>query len=111
MVGSLKQSIKYPQNALMKSYSRLRWTSAFVSSSPKYTVHGEVWVVYNTSKSKDRNKGKASAKKQGERGGTPRDIRQDKYLGMNVHGPMDYAKTAISSRGPGPARKKKEVYQ
>ena len=70
MVGSLKQSIKYPQNALMKSYSRLRWTSAFVSSSPKYTVHGEVWVVYNTSKSKDRNKGKASAKKQGERGGT-----------------------------------------
>ena len=30
---------------------------------------------------------------------------------MNVHGPMDYAKTAISSRGPGPARKKKEVYQ
>ena len=75
------------------------------------TVHREDRGVQDSSKIMDRSKGKASAKKQGERGGTPRDIRQDKYLGMNVHGPMDYAKTAISSRGPGPARKKKEVYQ
>ena len=31
-----------------------------------------------------------------------------------MHGPMDYAKnaeTAIACRGPGPARKKKEVHQ
>ena len=35
-----------------------------------YTVHREVWGVQDRSKRKDRNKGKASAKKKGERGAT-----------------------------------------
>ena len=43
-------------------------------------------------------------------GGLREGIGMKRYL----HGPMGFAKTlelAISCRGPGPARKKKEVYQ
>ena len=79
-------------------------------------VHREV-EVQDRSKRKDRNKGKASAKTQGERGGTLRDIRGVKRRGSNEHvfarpnGLRENAETATSGRGPGPARKKKEAYQ
>ena len=68
-------------------------------------------------KEKDRNKGKASAKKQGDRGRTLKYVRRVKrrYRNENVlarpKGLRENAETAISCRGPGPPRKKKEVYQ
>ena len=63
-----------------------------------------------------RNKGKASAKKQGEIGGTLRDLRGVKKRNNNINvferpnGLHENAETAMSCRGPGPARKK-EVRQ
>ena len=63
------------------------------------------------------NKGKASAKKQGERGGTLRDLRGAKRRNRNENvfarpnGLRENAETAISFRGPGLARKKKDVCQ
>ena len=78
-------------------------------------VHREVWGVQDRSQRKDRNKGKASAKKQGEGGGTLRDLRGVKRRNRNESvlarhdGLRENAETAISCRGPGPARKKKEV--
>ena len=46
-------------------------------------VHRVVCGVQDRSKIKDRNKGKASAKKQGERGGTLRDVRGVKRRNSN----------------------------
>ena len=73
--------------------------------------------VQDRSERKDRHKGKASAKKQGEGGGTRRDIRRVKRISdwnENViprpNGTRENAEIAISSKGPGPARKNK-VYQ
>ena len=66
-------------------------------------------------KLKDRNKGKASAKKQGERGGIVRDLRGVKRRNRNENvfaRPSGLnTETAIACRGPGPTRKKKEVCQ
>ena len=62
----------------------------------RYTVHREVCGVQDRSKRKDRNKGKASAKKLGEGGGTVTDLRGlREEIGMKtyLYGPMDYAKT------------------
>ena len=41
------------------------------------------------------------------------ELRKDIGMKTYMHGPMDCekAETAISCRGPGPTRKKKEVYQ
>ena len=81
------------------------------------TVHREVCGIQEIKKRKDRNKGQASAKKQGEGGGTLRDLRgiRRRNRNQNVfarpYGLRENAETAISCRGPGPARKKKEVYQ
>ena len=49
----------------------------------KDTVHRKVCGVQDRSKRKDINKGKASAKKQGERGGTLRDLREVKRINGN----------------------------
>ena len=43
-------------------------------TSRRDTVHREVWGVQDRSKRKDATKGKASAKTQGEGGGTLRDL-------------------------------------
>ena len=65
----------------------------------------------------DRKKGKASGKNECERGGTRTDIQgvKKRHRIENVlarpNGPRDNAETAISCRGPGPARKKKEICQ
>ena len=81
------------------------------------TVHREVCGVQDTSKRKDRNKGKASAKKQGERGGTLRDLlgvtrrNKNENVFARPNGLRENAETSISGRGLGPARKKKEVCQ
>ena len=81
---------------------------------------GMFWQVQVRSRREDRNKGKkgkASAKKRGEIGDTVRDIRGIKRRDRNenvfarANGLRENAETAISCRGPGPARKKKEVYQ
>ena len=52
---------------------------------------------YETEVKEKRNKGKASAKKQGERGGTLIEIygglREETGMKTYLHGPMDYAKT------------------
>ena len=80
------------------------------------TVHIYVCGVQDSSKRKDRNKGKAGAMKQGERGGTLRDLRGVKKRNNNINvferpnGLHENAETAMSCRGPGPARKK-EVRQ
>ena len=58
-----------------KGRAGIRWHSVVVRTSKDIggnqkqilTVHGEVWGVQYRSKRKDRNKGKAGAKKQGER--------------------------------------------
>ena len=69
------------------------------------------------SKRKDRNKGKASAKKQSERGGTLRDLREVKRRNRNENvfprpvGLRENAETPVSCTGPGPARTKKAVCQ
>ena len=61
--------------------------------------------------------GKTSAKKAGERGEAPRDARtvEGRYWNENVfarpNGLREKAETAISCRGPGPTRKKKEIYK
>ena len=71
--------------------------------------------MQDRSKIKDRNKGKASAKKQGERGGTLTDLRgvtrrnRNENVIARPNGLRENAETAISCGGPGPARKKKEV--
>ena len=78
------------------------------------TVYREVWRVQDRSKIKDRRKGKASAKK-GERGEPLGDIRgvEGRYWNENVsarpNGLHEKAETAITCRGPGPTRKKKEI--
>ena len=75
-------------------------------------VHREV-EVQDRSKRKDRNKGKASAKTHGERGGTLRDIRRvrRRHRNENVfarpNGLHENAETSTSCRGPGPTRKKR----
>ena len=80
------------------------------------TVHRYVCGIQDSSKRKDRNKGKAGAMKQGERGGTLRDLRGVKRRNRNENvfarpnGLRENTETAISCRGPGPARKKKQVY-
>ena len=63
-----------------------------------------------------RNKDKTSAKKQGERGGTLRDLRGVKRRNRNENvfarpnGLRQNAeKPRFSCRGPGPARKKNEI--
>ena len=76
-------------------------------------VHREVCGVQDTRKRKDRHKRTASTKKQGEGGGTLRDLRgvQRRDRNENVfarpNGLSENVETAISCRGPGPARKKK----
>ena len=68
--------------------------------------------VQDRSKRNDRNKEKASAKKQGGRGGTFRDIGGVKRRNRNENvfarpnGLRENAETAISCRRPGPARKR-----
>ena len=76
-------------------------------------VYREVWRVQDRSKRNNRRKGKAHAKKQGERGEALRDIRgvKGRYWNENVfarpNGLREKAETAISCRGPGPTRKKR----
>ena len=83
----------------------------------RHTVHRKFCGVQDRSKRKDRSKGKASAKKQGERGGTLTDLRGVKRRNRNENvfarpiGLRENAETAISCRGPGPARLKKEICQ
>ena len=73
--------------------------------------------VQDRSEGKDRNKEKASAKKQGERGGTLRDSRgvtrrnRNENVFARPNGLRENAETAISCRGRGPARKNKEEHQ
>ena len=80
-------------------------------------MHREVWGVQDRSKRKDRNKGKASAKKQGERGGTLERHTAVKRRNRNENvftrpnGLRENAESAMSCRGPGRATKKKQVYQ
>ena len=81
-------------------------------------VHREDCGVQDRSKIKDRNKGKAKAKKQGERAGTPRDIRGAKGRDRNqnaLNRPMDYAKTLKLRFRVGdldlPKKKRYQVYQ
>ena len=77
------------------------------------TVHRKVCGVQDRSKRKGRNKGKVSAKKQGERGGTLRDLREVKRRNRNENvfarpnGLRENAETAISCGGPGPAKEKR----
>ena len=66
---------------------------------------------------KDRSRGKASAEKQGERrrtleiyGGLRKEIGMKNVLARPT-GLRANAETAIPCSGPGPARKKTEVYQ
>ena len=79
------------------------------------TVHRYVCGIQDSSKRKDRNKGKAGAMKQGERGGTLRDLRGVKRRNRNENvltrpnGLRENAETTVSCRRRGPARKKKEV--
>ena len=56
----------------------------------RHNARREVCGVQDRSKRKDGNKGEASAKKQGEIGGT-----LQRFIGMKtcLHGPLDYAKT------------------
>ena len=81
------------------------------------TVQREACGVRDRDTRKDISKGKASAKQQSEGGGTLRDLRRVKRKNRNENffarpiGLRENAETAISCRGPGPARKKKEVYQ
>ena len=62
---------------------------------------------------KDRNTGKASAKKQGERGGTLKRFTGVKRRNRNENvfarpnGLRENAESAISVRGPGPAERRK----
>ena len=78
-------------------------------------VHREVWGVQDRIKRKGAHKGKA--KKQGEKGGTPGDLRGVKIRDWNENafarpnGLRGDAEIVISCRGPGPARKEKDVYQ
>ena len=80
------------------------------------TLYIEVWRVQHISKRRNRRKGKASAKKSGERGEALGDIRgvEGIYWNENVsarpNGLREKAETAISCRGPGSTRKK-EIYQ
>ena len=87
-----------------------------IGGTKKNTVHRKVCGVHDRSTSKDRNKGKASAKKHGEGGGTrySREVKRrnrNENVFARPNGLRENAETAISCRGPGPARKKKEVYQ
>ena len=83
----------------------------------EHTVHEKKWRVQDRSKSKDRRKGKASAKKSGERGETLGGVRGvegrcwDENVFARPNGLREKAETAISCRGPGPTRKKKEINQ
>ena len=88
-----------------------------IGGNQEDTVHRQVCGVQDRSKRKDRNKGKASAQKHGEGGGTLRDLRGVKRRNRNENvfvrpsGLHEDAETAISCWGPEHARKKKEVYQ
>ena len=81
----------------------------------KDTVHREVCGLQDRSKRKDRNEGKTSAKKQGERGGRLGGLRGVKRRNRNENvfaRPSGLnTETVIACRGPGPTRKKKEVCQ
>ena len=98
----------------------MRWDSVVETSMEGYrrkprrgAVHKEVRGVQDGSKRKDRNKGNASAKNQGESGGTLRYIRrverkdENGFLIARPNGLRENAETVISSGGPGPARKKR----
>ena len=77
------------------------------------TVHREICGVQDRNKRNYRDKGKASAKKLSEGGRTLRDLRGVKRRNGNenvfarLNGLRENAETAISRRGPGPARKKR----
>ena len=81
------------------------------------TVHREVCGVHDRSKREYINKAKASAKKRSEGGGILGDLREVKRRNKNENvfvrpnGLHENPETAISCRGSGPARKKKEVCQ
>ena len=67
---------------ITKGRAGTRWDRVFEKvwkdiggSQERDTVHREVCGVQDRSKRKDRNKGKARAKKQGDGGGTLRDLR------------------------------------
>ena len=88
--------------------------------SKKKYVHREVLGLQDTTKRKDREKRKTSAKKQGERGRTRRYIRsirgvKRKYRNEKIIARprrlRENAETAISGRGPGSATKNKGLYQ
>ena len=80
-------------------------------------VRREVWEIQDTSRRKDRKKGKASAKKQGEIGETLEDIRGIEKRNRNenvLHDPMDSAKTLRLRFRTGDLdlpERRKEVYQ
>ena len=86
-------------------------------------ARSEVWGVQDRNKysrRKYRNKGTGTydgAKKQSEIGERRRDIRGVKRRDINENvfarptGLRENAGNAISCRGPGPARKRKEIYQ
>ena len=80
----------------------------------RHTVHRKVCGVQDRSKRKDRNKGKASAKKHGEGGGTrySREVKRrnrNENVFARPNGLRENPEAVILWGGPGPARKKKEV--
>ena len=104
-----------------KGRAGIRWDSSRESTKGyrrkprRDTVHREVYGVQERNERKDRNMERPSTKKQRERGGTLRDLREVKRRNRNENvfarpnGLRETAETSISCRGPGPARKKKEV--
>ena len=84
--------------------------------SRRGTVEREVWRVQDRSKRKNERERQAQVNKVNEekREGIYDGLREDTGMKRYLHGPMDYVKkaeAAISCRGPGPIRKKKERYQ
>ena len=109
---------------LTKELAGIRWDSVVdkawkdIGENQGDMLSIEKFAEYKTEvKEKDRNKGKASAKKQGDRGRTLKYVRRVKrrYRNENVlarpKGLRENAETAISCRGFGPATKKKEAFQ
>ena len=79
-------------------------------------ARGEFRQAQDRSRRKDRTKGKVNAKRREKSekqiyggGGVRRKNMKDSVFEPN--GLRENAETAISCRGPGPARKKKEVYR
>ena len=71
-----------------ESWNKVGWCSRKGVEGPQRkprsdTVHREVWGVQSRRERKDRSKGKPSAKKEGERGRTLKDVRVVKIRDRN----------------------------